>query len=93
MKNLFTPIPDGRYELKFFAEDEARNCVVAFAVLHGTQTGRGGPREPTGSSVAADYVHAMEFDGDRIRHTTKIWNDTFSLVAHPADGPVMLGHN
>ena len=27
-----------------------------------------------GKSVAADYVDAMEFDGDRIQHMTKIWN-------------------
>lgn len=79
MKNLFTPIPDGRYELKFFAADEARSCVAAFAVFHGTQTGPGGPGNPTGNSVSADYVYAMQFDGDRIRHMTKIWNDTVSL--------------
>lgn len=79
MKNLFTPIPDGRYELKFFAADEDRNCVAAFAVFHGTQTGPGGPGEPTGNTVSADYVYAMQFEGDRIRHMTKIWNDTVSL--------------
>ena len=79
MKNLFTPVPDGRYELKFFAEDEERNCVAAFAVFHGTQTGPGGPGEPTGKPIAADYVYAMEFEGDRIQHMTKIWNDTISL--------------
>jgi predicted ester cyclase len=43
MKNLFTPVPDGHYELKFFAADDARNSVAAFAVFHGTQTGPGGP--------------------------------------------------
>ena len=79
MKNLLTPIPDGRYELKFFAEDQERSCVAAVAVFHGTQTGPGGPVEPTGKTVAADYVYAMQFDGDRIRHVTKIWNDTISL--------------
>jgi predicted ester cyclase len=79
MKNLFTPIPDGHYELKCFAEDQERNCVAAFAVFHGTQTGPGGPGEPTGNLIAADYVYVMEFEGDRIRHMTKIWNDTISL--------------
>jgi len=79
MKNMFTPIPDGHYELKSFSLDEERNCVTAFAVFHGTQTGPGGPGEPTGKTVAADYVYAMEFEGDRIRHMTKIWNDTVSL--------------
>jgi len=79
MKALLTPIPDGRYELKFFAADEERSCVAAFAIFHGTQTGPGGPVEPTGNTVAADYVYAMEFDGERIRHMTKIWNDVISL--------------
>ena len=79
MKNLMTPIPDGHYELKCFAADEERNCVAAFAVFHGTQTGPGGPGEPTGKSIAADYVYAMEFEGDRIKHVTKIWNDAISL--------------
>ena len=79
MKGLFTPVPDGRYELRSFAVDEERNNVSAFAVFHGTHTGEGGPVPPTGNHVAADYVYVMEFDGDRIRHMTKIWNDTISL--------------
>jgi hypothetical protein len=24
-------------------------------------------------------VYVMQFDGDKIRHMTKIWNDSFSL--------------
>ncbi len=79
MKNLFTPVPDGRYELRFFSADKERDCVAAYAVFHGTQTGPGGPGEPTGKTVAADYVYAMQFEGGRIRHMTKIWNDTISL--------------
>ena len=79
MKNLLTPIPDGHYELKFFAADEERHCVAAFAVFHGTQTGPGGPGEPTGKTIEADYVYAMQFEDGLIRHMTKIWNDTISL--------------
>ncbi len=79
MKDLLTPIPDGHYDLKFFAEDKERSCVIACAVFHGTQTGPGGPGEPTGKSIDADYVYAMEFEGNLIRHLTKIWNDTISL--------------
>ena len=76
----FLPLtPDGHYELRSFAVDEDRNNVSAFAVFHGTHTGEGGPVPPTGKSVAADYVYVMDFDGDRIRHMTKIWNDTISL--------------
>lgn len=79
MAGFFTPVPDGHYELKFFAADEERNSVAAFAVFHGTQTGPGGPVPPTGNTVAADYVYHMEFEEGRIKHTTKIWNDTISL--------------
>jgi len=79
MKGLLTPIPDGHYELKFFAADEADKSVAAFAVFHGTQSGEGGPVPATGNSIAADYVYHMEFDGGQVKHMTKIWNDTISL--------------
>ena len=79
MKNLFTPVPDGHYELRFFGVDESRNTVAAYAVFQGTQTGPGGPVPPTGKSVAADYVYAMKFEGDRIVSMIKIWNDTISM--------------
>ena len=79
MKGLLTPIPDGHYELKGFATDEGRNTVLAFAVFHGTQTGEGGPVDATGNTIAADYVYAIKFDGDKISHMTKIWNDAHSL--------------
>jgi predicted ester cyclase len=79
MKNLLTPIPDGHYELKSFSEDQEHQCVTAFAVFHGTQTGPGGPVDPTGKTIAADYVYAMQFEGGLIKHMTKIWNDGISL--------------
>jgi hypothetical protein len=34
---------------------------------------------PTGKSAAADYVYVMDFDGDKIRHMTKIWNDGLTM--------------
>jgi predicted ester cyclase len=79
MKGMLTPIPDGRYELKFFAADETNNSVAGVAVFHGTQTGPGGPVPPTGGKISADYVYHMVFDGAQIRHMTKVWNDTISL--------------
>jgi predicted ester cyclase len=79
MKGLLTPLPDGHYELKSFAADPDQNSVCAFAVFHGTHTGEGGPVPPTGNKAAADYVYNMEFDGDKIRHMTKIWNDGHTL--------------
>lgn len=79
MKGLFIPVPDGRYELRSFAVDEQRKNVAAYGVFRGTHSGEGGPVPPTGKQVEADYVYVMEFEGDRIRHMTKIWNDGFSL--------------
>jgi hypothetical protein len=48
-------------------------------VFHGTHTGEGGSVPPTGKSAQADYVYVMEFEGDRIRHMTKIWNSGITL--------------
>jgi predicted ester cyclase len=79
MKGLLTPIPDLTYDIAAFATDEARNAVSVYGVVHGTQTGPGGPVPPTGNAVTADYVYVMRFDGDKIRHMTKIWNDGYTL--------------
>lgn len=79
MKGLFGPMPDGRYELRAFAVDDDRASVTAYGVFSGTHTGDGGPVAPTGKHVRSDYVYVMEFDGDRIRHMTKIWNDGAAL--------------
>jgi predicted ester cyclase len=79
MKGLYTPVPDASYEIRSFAVDEGRNNVIAYGVFRGTHTGEGGPVAPTGEKVEADYVYVMDFDGDRIRHMTKIWNDGVSL--------------
>ena len=79
MKGLLTPVPDGRYEVRSFAVDEDRNNVTAYAVFRGTHTGEGGPVPPTGKQVEADYVYVMQFEGDKIHHMTKFWNDVISL--------------
>jgi predicted ester cyclase len=79
MKGLLTPVPDGRYEVRSFAVDEERKNVAAYGVFRGTHTGHGGPVPPTGKRVEADYVYVMQFEGDRIGHMTKIWNDGISL--------------
>jgi predicted ester cyclase len=79
MQGNFALLPDASYELRAFAVDDLRQSVLAFGVFRGTHTGEGGPVPPTGKAMAADYVYAMEFAGDRICHMTKIWNDGFSL--------------
>ncbi len=79
LKGLFTPIPDMHPEIKALATDAERNTVVVTAVVHGTQTGPGGPVPPTGNKVAADYAYIFNFDGNKIRHMTKIWNDGYTM--------------
>ena len=80
MAGLFTPVPDGHYDLKHFSYDESTHSALAFAVFCGTQTGEGGPVPPTGNTVASEYVYHIVFDGDKITHMTKIWNDTIGLT-------------
>lgn len=79
MKRLLTSVPDGRYVLTAFAWDEARRTAVATAEFHGTQTGEGGPVPPTGKAVVSDYAYVMRFEGNKIVHMTKIWNDVQAL--------------
>ena len=79
MQGMFTLIPDGSYQIKSFATDTERANVAAYGIFSGTHTGEGGPVPPTGKRIDSDYVYVMEFDGDRIKHMTKIWNDVISL--------------
>ncbi len=74
MKGLLTFMPNGRYAVKSFATDPERNSVCAYGVFSATHSGEGGPCPPTGKSTNTDYVYVMDFDGDKIRHMTKIWN-------------------
>ena len=80
MKGIYTPMPDARYEMTFFGEDAERGVVTGCAVFMGTHTAAGGPVEPTGKAVAADYAYMMEFEGDLVRKMTKIWNDGHSFA-------------
>jgi predicted ester cyclase len=79
MKALLTFMPDGRYALKSFATDDSRRNVSAYAVFTATHSGEGGPLPPTGKSTSTDYVYVMEFQDDKIRHMTKIWNAGWAM--------------
>jgi predicted ester cyclase len=79
MQGLMKILPDGRYELKSFATDEDRKNVSAYGVFLGTHTGQGGPCAPTGKKVKTDYVYVMDFDGDKIRHMTKMWHSGLAM--------------
>ncbi len=78
-KGLLTFIPDGHYQVKSFATDEQRQSVCAYSIFSGTHTGEGGPCPPTGKGVETDYVYVMDFDGDKIRHMTKIWHSGLAM--------------
>lgn len=79
MKGMMVPIPDGHYEMTFFGVDDDRQKVTGAAIFRGTHTGDAGNGPPTGKSIEADYAYIMDFDGDKISHMTKIWNDGISL--------------
>lgn len=79
MRGLYGALTDGSYEIRSFAVDEERGHAVAYGILRGTHLGEEGPLPPTGKSVESDYVYVMEFDGGRIRHMTKIWNDGHAM--------------
>lgn len=78
MQGLIKLMPDGRYEVKSFATDDERQNVTVYAVFSGTHTGQGGP-PPTGKSTRSDYVYSMDFEGNKIRHMTKIWNAGWAM--------------
>ena len=50
MKGLLTPMPDGSYEVRSFAEDEERKNVAAYGVFRGTHTERVGRCRRPGSA-------------------------------------------
>jgi predicted ester cyclase len=79
MQGLLGFIPDGSYAVKSFATDAERGSVCAYGVFSGHHSGPGGPRPPTGKNVDTDYVYVMEFEGDKIRHMTKIWNAGWAM--------------
>jgi predicted ester cyclase len=81
MKAVLTFIPDGRYELRSFATDDKGKSVCAYGIFSGTHTGEGGPCPPTGKSMKTDYVYVMDFEGDKIRHMTKIWHSGLAMKA------------
>ena len=78
-QGLLKFMPDGRYEVRSFATDDERRNVSAYGVFSGTHTGEGGPCPPTGKRMSTDYVYVMEFEGNRIRHMTKIWNAGWAM--------------
>lgn len=78
MKGLMTVLTDGRYEVRSFATDAERQNVCAYGVFTGTHLA-GGPCPPTGKTTRTDYVYVMQFEGEKIKHMTKIWHSGLAL--------------
>lgn len=79
MKGLCAIMSDAGYDVKSMATDDVRHNVSAYGVFSGTHTGEGGPLPPTGKRTSSDYVYVMDFDGDKIKHMTKIWNAGWAM--------------
>jgi ketosteroid isomerase-like protein len=74
MAALYDHVPDGHYDLKTVATSVDGTECVLFAVFRGTAaTAEGGTRD-----LAENYVYVIRFDGGRVRHLTKVWNDRFA---------------
>jgi len=64
MKGLLTILRDGRYEVKSFATDPARNNVSAYAVFHATHNGSFEPvPDFTPMNLRWSYTHETYIDG------------------------------
>lgn len=74
-------MPDAKYELLHFSLDEKRHSVSASAIFRGTHTGEAGPMgiAPTLKSTSSHYTYVMVFEGMKIKHMVKIWNNNYAF--------------
>lgn len=79
MAGIYAIAPGASYEVHAFAADEANHSAMGFGTFRATHTLEGGPVPPTGKAVSAEYVYIMRFDGDKVRHMTKVCNDGHSM--------------
>lgn len=79
IKDGLSVMTDGGHEIKAVATNEKENQVIIFARGWGTHTKEGGPVPPTGKSMETEYVYILTFDGGKIRHLNKVWNDVWSM--------------
>lgn len=75
VKAIMKPIPSLRREVRAIAVDEERSQVILYYRMKGTHTDEGAPHPPTGKAFASNSVLVFEFEGEFIRHVTKVWND------------------
>jgi predicted ester cyclase len=79
MAGIHQTMPDASHELLCLGEDAERGKVAVFGTFSGTHSGPGGPVEPTGKSTTTQIAYIMEFEGGKISHITKVWNDVYAF--------------
>ena len=75
MQRAFTPVPDFRHEVLSVGVDQRQQRVLIHYLIRGTHTGEGLPVPPTGKSFATSCFLVLHFEGERIQHAAKVWND------------------
>ena len=75
VQSLYAPVPDFRHEVLAVAVDRAIGQAIVHYRIRGTHTGEGLPVPSTGKSMVSDCVLVLQFEGERIRHVQKVWND------------------
>ena len=75
VQGLYAAVPDFGHDVLAVAVDRALGRALVHYRIRGTHTGEGLPVPPTGKSMTSQCVLVMHFEGDRIRHVQKVWND------------------
>ena len=75
LESVATPVPDFRHEVVSVGVDQRQQRVLIHYLIRGTHTGEGLPVPPTGKSMESSCVLVLHFDGERIQHAAKVWND------------------
>ena len=68
----------GWYEVRSVATDEAGASVSIFSVFSAAAGGKD-ERSATRKMLKIDYVYVLFFEGQEIRHMTKVWNAGWTM--------------
>lgn len=75
IESVAVPVPDFRHEPLSVGVDERQQRVLIHYRIRGTHSGEGLPVPPTGKGFESYSVIVLHFQGDRIHHVDKVWND------------------
>jgi predicted ester cyclase len=72
---LYAAVPDFGHDVLAVAVDHALGRALVHYRIRGTRAGGGPAVPPTGKAMASDCVLILHFEGERIHHAQKVWND------------------